>query len=127
MLSGLHDNFPGVPMTALTAIATLHVKEKICAVLRDAVEEASSVNKPNIISVKKIQPFPRGMLTVLYSINQQVVGGKALKGFHGFTKVAEFCIASVLYHDKYLSGHDKLKALENWKSGDIDVMVSTSA
>lgn len=26
-----------------------------------------------------------------------------------------------------MSSHDKLKALENWKSGDIDVMVSTSA
>lgn len=28
---------------------------------------------------------------------------------------------------KNMSSHDKLKALENWKSGDIDVMVSTSA
>ena len=26
-----------------------------------------------------------------------------------------------------MSGHDKLKALENWKAGDIQVMVSTLA
>ena len=31
------------------------------------------------------------------------------------------------YHGKNMSSHDKLKALENWKSGDIDAMVSTSA
>lgn len=26
-----------------------------------------------------------------------------------------------------MSGHDKLKALENWQNGEVDVMVSTSA
>ena len=31
------------------------------------------------------------------------------------------------YHGKNMSSHDKLKTLENWKSGDIDEMVSTSA
>lgn len=68
MLSGLHDNFLGVPVMALTATATPDVKEEICAVLRDAVEEASSVNKPNItLSVKKVQPLPKGMFISLYS------------------------------------------------------------
>ena len=62
MLSGLHDYLPGIPVMAVTATATPDVKEEILAVLRDAVTETSSVNKPNIIlSVKKIQPLPEGM------------------------------------------------------------------
>ena len=48
MLSGLHDHLPGIPVMALTATATPDVKEEILAVLRDAVTETSSVNKPNI-------------------------------------------------------------------------------
>ena len=65
MLSGLHDHLPGIPVMALTATAT---KEEILAVLRDAVAESSSVNKPNIIlSVKKIQPPPEGMFAIQWA------------------------------------------------------------
>ena len=62
MLSGLHGQFPGDPVMALTATATPDVKEEILAILRNAVAETSSVNKPNItLSVKKIQPLSEGM------------------------------------------------------------------
>ena len=68
MLSGLHDHLPGIPVMALTATATPDVKEEILAVLRDAVTESSSVNKPNIIlSVKKIQPPPEGMFATQWA------------------------------------------------------------
>ena len=36
-------------------------------------------------------------------------------------------VKSCSYHGKSMSGHDKAKALENWKAGDIQVTVSTSA
>lgn len=39
----------------------------------------------------------------------------------------QFGLKSCGYHGKNMSSHNKLKALENWKSGDIDAMVSTSA
>ena len=65
MLSGVRDHLPGIPVMALTATATPDVKEEILAVLRDAVTETSSVNKPNIIlSVKKIEPPPEGMFAI---------------------------------------------------------------
>ena len=31
------------------------------------------------------------------------------------------------YHGKNMSSHDKLKALENWQLGEVEVMVNTSA
>lgn len=31
------------------------------------------------------------------------------------------------YHGKNMGSHDKLRALENWQSGEVEVMVSTSA
>ena len=36
-------------------------------------------------------------------------------------------VKSCSCHGKSMSGHDKLKALENWKAGDMQVIVSTSA
>ena len=36
-------------------------------------------------------------------------------------------LKSCAYHGKNMSTHDKLRALENWKNGEVEVMVSTSA
>ena len=36
-------------------------------------------------------------------------------------------LKSCTYHGKNMSNHDKLRALENWQKGEVDVMVSTSA
>ena len=36
-------------------------------------------------------------------------------------------LKSCAYHGKNMSNHDKLRALENWQRGELDVMVSTSA
>ena len=36
-------------------------------------------------------------------------------------------VKSCSYHGKSMSGHEKLKALENWKAGDMQVMVSILA
>ena len=36
-------------------------------------------------------------------------------------------VKSCSYHGTNMSSNDKLKALENWRTGEVQVMVSTSA
>ena len=47
-LLDLSSHFPKTPLMALTATATPPVKEKLISMLRNPIQEVSTVNQPNI-------------------------------------------------------------------------------
>ena len=56
----LKSHFPGVPLMALTATATLEVKEEIISIMNEPLLEISTVNKKNIsLNVQELKKLPK--------------------------------------------------------------------
>ncbi|KAI5064009.1 hypothetical protein GOP47_0020679 [Adiantum capillus-veneris] len=134
-LGVLKQQFPSVPLMALTATATQPVKEEIMKILRipRAVVLEASFDRPNLtyeVVNKDKDPFKqlgqtiqdrfRGMCGIVYCLSKNEcmdVCGYLNETFH---------IKTVYYHAG-LSGRERMLVQRKWQSGEVQVVCATIA
>ena len=148
----LKSHFPGVPLMALTATATLEVKEEIISIMNEPLLEISTVNKKKFHSMfKSLKNYQKKVIIFMHLILScvnltgttdyymtiagyvtEVIGRNQSIVYTDFVKdVAPLAIAlkekginSSSYHGKNLSSHDKVKIIENWCLDDSIIQAS---
>lgn len=131
-IKNLRRVFPGVPVLALTASATLRVAEDICVQLEfggDSSFFRGSVYRPNLSYV--VRPSEAKLYDILKILSS--VEGSAIVYVRSRKKTREIAeylnnegISATFYHAG-LENEEKEQRQNAWKEGEIRVMTATNA
>lgn len=133
----LRDNFPSVPVIALTATATERVREDILAQLRmpDAGRFVTSFNRPNLTyRVIRKQRFREDLdLEVLVKLLSRIGSGSVIvyrnriaDTEHLAADLVEQGVKALPYHSK-LDSDVRRETQEQFRQDDVPVIVATIA
>ncbi|XP_011407008.1 PREDICTED: putative ATP-dependent DNA helicase Q1 [Amphimedon queenslandica] len=115
----LPEQFEGIPFMALTATATPAIITMLKEILRNPIcEIAIGIDKYSKWASQLI-PHLEGKAIINLDLIRDVAPLAISLGHNG--------LLSCSYHGDEMTMHDKVMALSSWKSGEIQVMVCTSA
>ena len=136
-LEHLKTDFPSVPLLCLTATAPPLVKESVCTLLRNPVICCASIDRPNIllrceeipscIRRKDFSYFASRVANILNGSESAIIYTDFIEDVGPITsELNDVGIDTVAYYGE-MDIRSRNESFEMWRTGEIKVMVATSA